>query len=116
MTIAEKHDILHIQILWEESIRCLDLGYRVEVSPEMATRWVSCYGMEVIEYTLPITVASWKRKWQRDGADFEEFEYLRNYCQACMRDNRDAGRFKISKEKARVPDLSTTREISKRIQ
>ena len=100
MTLASKQDILHIQILWWSAIKVFNLDYRVEVSEEMASRWLSCYGMEIVEYTLPIAVKNWRKKREKEGLDLEDLDYLRNYVQACMRDNRDAGKFKIAKSTA----------------
>lgn len=97
MTLAPKEDILHIQLMWWNAIRGFNLSYRVEVSEEMASRWINCYGMEIIEYTLPIAAKNWQKKREKEGEDLEDFDYLRNYVQACMLDNRDAGKFNLKK-------------------
>lgn len=97
MTPEERNDINCVQVIWEEATRCLGLDYRLRVSDAMATRWLACHGMEIIEFTLLDAVKNWKRKRERDGADFDDLDYLRNYCQAAMRNNREAGKFQVTR-------------------
>jgi hypothetical protein len=63
-------------------------------------------------------VKNWKRKRERGGADLDDQDCLRNYCQAAMRNNREAGKFQImrvSRVASASPTLSSAVSVEEKI-
>ena len=85
-------DIVYVQILWDEAIRAT-LPDRIQMSEEMAEHWLALYGLDVLEWTLPGAVKSWAAKMTREGLPLDDYDYLRNYVMAALRNNRDQKKF-----------------------
>jgi hypothetical protein len=77
--------------IWDEHYNSnVEPEQRVNLNERLADHWLSLYGWDIVERTLPNAIAAWLRKCDRETVvpDYD-LTYLRNYVQCCLRSEKD---------------------------